>query len=82
MPKTPRFLICNNPLVDEVNLFILCTRSPKALFEVLQGDYGKFEIILRDVYEGSETEVQAALQHAHRWYIAYLAAKSESVKIN
>jgi len=80
MKKSPRFLLCQNPLVDEANLFILSTRSPKALFEVIQGSHGKFDLILRDVYEGSESDVQAALQQAHKWYIALLAAQSDLVK--
>lgn len=74
MKKTPRFLICKNPLVNHENLFILCTRTPKVLFEVVMGDYSKFSLIIQDIYEGSESEVEAARNQASKWFIAYLEA--------
>ncbi|GEM_PF-2629961 len=73
MKKTPRFLICNNPLVDQANQFILCTRSPKALFEVVKGDSGHFNIYLQDLYSGTEKELETALTQSRQWYIAFLA---------
>ena len=74
MKKSPRFLLCRNPLIEEDNLFILCSRTPKVLFEVIRDDHGRFSLLTRDTYEGSEADVESARAQASKWFIACMEA--------
>ena len=75
MKKTPRFLLCSNPLVEPDKRYILCTRKPKALFEVIYPDPEKFQLVLQELYEGSPNELEDAFKRGRNWYIAYLSGK-------
>lgn len=74
MKKTPRFLLCMNPLVDHSNQYILCTRPQKVLFELINTDSGNFNLEIYEIYEGSNNEASTALLDAKSWYIAFLAS--------
>jgi hypothetical protein len=72
MKKTPRFLLCRNPMLEEEHVFILCTRPEKILFELLSDTSGSFDLSIRAIYSGSESDAMKALEHAKKWYIALL----------
>lgn len=67
--KIPRFLLCNNPMVDSNTKFLLSTRKPKALFIIIPSQ-NSFSLELYELYQGTDKEVSQAVSRAQSWYIS------------
>jgi hypothetical protein len=69
MKKTPRFLLCQNPLIEEKHLFILSTRRGELLMKVIDNPDKTFSLEIEKIYSATEDEVRYALHDATKWYI-------------
>lgn len=70
MKKTPRFLLCQNPLIEEKHLFILSTRRGELLMKVVDHPDKTFNLEIEKVYSATDQEIQWALNDATKWYIS------------
>lgn len=70
MGNIPKFLICNNPMYSEENLFILCSAKPEMLIRVINPK-GNFSLEIEKIYDDQGADTDKALKRAHDWYVAY-----------
>ncbi len=68
--KTPRFLLCENPMIERKNLFILSTRGGEMLIEVIELPGGKFNLELIKVYDATDKQIVNTVKDAGKWLIA------------
>lgn len=66
--KTPRFLLCENPLLHNDELFILSTRSGEMLMRVINFPDKTFSLEIEKIYDATEKQVTYALIDAEKWY--------------
>lgn len=66
--KTPRFLLCENPLLKTKELFILCTRSGELLIRVVHLPGNSFRLEIVKVYNATDKQIANALADAAKWF--------------
>jgi hypothetical protein len=67
--KTPRFLLCENPLLKTKELFILCTRSGELLIKVVNLPGNSFSLEVVKVYNATDKQISNALADTSKWYV-------------
>ena len=68
--KTSRFLLCENPMIENKSLYILSTRAGEMLIDVIELPGRKFELKLFKVYEATDKQIDNTLKDAKKWLIA------------
>lgn len=69
MKKIPRFLLCENPLLEERILFILSTRGGEMLMRIVDHPDKTFSLEVEKIYSATDKEVHYTLIDAKKWYI-------------
>lgn len=67
--KTPRFLLCENPLLNEKQYFILCTRGGELLIRIVDLPGKSFRLEVEKVYNANDKQIANALADASKWYV-------------
>lgn len=68
MGKTPRFLLCENPLLPNGQLYILSTRSGELLMRIIDHPDKSFSLEVEKEYEATDKQVKYALLDAEKWW--------------
>lgn len=75
MATIPKFLICDNPMAEDGQEYILHTQEPKVLFKVIIGDDNTIEFVVAQEYDKlsdlSAKRLDGLMSRMARWFLEY-----------